>query len=552
MKYITLFFIFFFLTFNLQAENGQDSTQSDTNISDTNTKGSVYQARKFRDILNLIDKSYRKELDIDSLAEATFKAMLQSLDKFSHFYDKEELEAQNRTDEGKSVGMGFNYLTVDGFPIIYDVFPNSPAATQKTDGVTLKSGMKIIQIDTFRVEGNSLSGFTDLLEGEPGTKSEIIVKFLGELDTFHITREEYVSPSLELATTLSYEDKKGMYISLTRWSAETYDEVTIAIEKHFQTAAPDFIVWDVRGNLGGRLNAARDISDLYLDTGKVVTQTKSRDSRFDLTITTSQPPKYNGTPTIVLVDENSASASEIFAGVIQDYDLGLIVGAYTYGKGIVQNTWDFNDSTAVRFTVASYATPSGREVQPDRKFDPKSIDESIFFGMTEEQKQSLLKSMEQVGGTEKAKIYQSEKGRSIYELKGISPDLFLSNPEHTKMHQLLDRKKLYFIFGYVLIRDNKEYYTTLKSQGEESFLSTWLPSEKELSTFIALCKSNNLWNEEMYAEDKETILLNIKSAFAGILFNGATRKKMLEINSTWVKSLPKYIEESKKIIKGES
>lgn len=537
----------FFATAFFILASGQILAEEDTLNSQS---GSVYQAKKYRDILNLIDSYYYREIDIDSLSEETFKMMLQSLDQYSYFYDKEEYIKQQNTDDGESLSLGFNYLTVDGHAMLYNIFPEGPA-----DIAGMKNGSRLLRIDGRQVHGDSITQLNDLVYGESGDSVEVVFDYFGKQDSLVLVREKFVLPSVNTYFLLEYEEDVP-YIAINRFSDNTDLEFSQALDDLMEksgSAGNDFpaMLIDLRGNLGGKLNAARDLASHFLDSGVVVTRTASRSDAYSIEVKTQKKGDLQNVPLIVLVDEQSASASEIFAGMVQDYDLGVLVGSQTYGKGIVQNTWDFKDSTGIRFTVASYTTPSGREVETKVEYDESSIDESIFFNMSEEQAANLRAQLEKMGTSGKVEVFKTSKGRSVFGLKGIRPDIMEDNNEYTKMHKLLFQKRMYFLAAYLLVNEGIVERESIESD-KDAFYKEWQPSPEAMARFQKLAIANSLWNDEMFAKDKDLIVTSIKSEIAHIVFGYGAKEKVLAMESGINDKIDLYLKRSIKIRDGDT
>jgi len=524
---VVLFYCFLLVPLVLLAEEKIDSVESKKPDA-----GSVYQARKYRDILNLIDTYYYRELDIDSLSEETFKIMLQSLDDFSYFYDKGEYLVQQNTDKGSSVSFGLNYIPVDGKALVYNVFPEGPA---RKSG--LPSGSLLLSISGRDVTGDSLSGLRDLLNGEEGSSATVVYDFLNSIDSVEIERYSFLLPSVSTAFAID-DSSPAAYVAIDRFSDNTSDEFSATLNNLASQLDIDWkdfksIIIDLRGNTGGKFRAARDLATFFLDSNQLVSKTMSRSDRFALELRTTRRGELYGIPLIVLVDSETASSSEIFSGVVQDYDLGVLVGQKTFGKGVVQNTWNFKDSTGIRFTVASYMTPSGREVEPRLEYDEESLSEEMFFGLTPEQEASLRAQIEKLGTTKgKVDTYKTRSGRTVFGLKGIWPDIILSDEEYTKMHKILKSKKMYFLVAYIIMKESKNDYLELLSKGENWFIANWWPSEANIERFEKLARSNSLWNDDMFMKDKELMMSSIKAELGLMLFGYGVQKEILARQSS--------------------
>ncbi len=542
-----LFIVIFALLFSITNSYAQEESDSNENEESNELKGAVYQAKKYRDILRLIEAYHYRELDIDSLSEATFEMMMQSLDNFSHFYDKQQYIDQRKTDRGTSVSAGFNYMTVDKKALVYNVYDGGAAAESG-----IKQGSLVLSIDGQDVTGKNLGKLSELLNGEEGSESTLVLDYFGRIDTFSIKRKPYVLSSIttSFAAPRLLDYGVGLYAKLSRFSDETAGEFEALLDSlslGMDIEDIGYAVIDLRGNAGGKLDAARDLATFFMDSNTVVTKTKARADKFVFEMRTQERGLLHSVPVIVLTDEVTASSSEIFAGAIQDHDLGVLVGQKTFGKGIVQNTWDFNDSTGIRFTVASYSTPSGREVEPRIEYDESAIDESIYFGMNEKQKAAFEEQIKIYGTSGRVGVFKTENGRTVIELKGIKPDIETEEREYSKMHQLLESKKMYYLSAYVFAQNNPELFSIVKGMDKESYIAYYEIPPDLVESFGVLAKNNSLWNDEMYDMDNDIMHVYLKAELGHLAFGGDTASRILALSDPKMDRVDEFVREAIKI-----
>lgn len=309
---------------------------------------------KVEALKKLIDEKYMGEVDEDALKEGLYKGYVQGLDDpYSVYYDEEETKELYETTEGEYSGIGA-VLSQDlksGVITLVQIYEDSPA-----DKAGLKDEDILTKVGTIDVTGMDLSEVVTYIKGEKGTEVELTVLRGEDADEVTVTA---VRDTVE-AQTVEYEmleDQIG-YLAVSEFDSVTYGQYEEALEALSDQGMEGLVV-DLRNNPGGNLNTVCDMLDLVLPEGTIVymedkegkRQTYSSDDAHQLDV-----------PMAVLVNGNSASASEIYAGAIQDHEAGTIVGTQTYGKGVVQQIFDLGDGTSVKLTIAEYFTPKGRSI----------------------------------------------------------------------------------------------------------------------------------------------------------------------------------------------
>ena len=309
---------------------------------------------KVEALKKLIDEKYMGEVDEDALKEGLYKGYVQGLDDpYSVYYDEEETKELYETTEGEYSGIGA-VLSQDlksGVITLVQIYEDSPA-----DKAGLKDEDILTKVGTLDVTGMDLSEVVTYIKGEKGTEVELTVLRGEDADEVTVTA---VRDTVE-AQTVEYEmleDQIG-YLAVSEFDSVTYGQYEEALEALSDQGMEGLVV-DLRNNPGGNLNTVCDMLDLVLPEGTIVymedkegkRQTYSSDDAHQLDV-----------PMAVLVNGNSASASEIYAGAIQDHEAGTIVGRQTYGKGVVQQIFDLGDGTSVKLTIAEYFTPKGRSI----------------------------------------------------------------------------------------------------------------------------------------------------------------------------------------------
>lgn len=335
-----------------------------------------------------------------TLMKTGIDAMLRSLDPYTVYYPESRIEDAIFMQTGQYGGIGALVNTFENKITIIEPYQNSPAAK-----AGLKAGDVVIKINGKSVEGKNHTEVTDMLQGQPGSTLELTVIRYGQNDplTLKITREEIKMQDVPYFAML--DDNKTGYIKLTGFTQTASSEVRAAfmdLKKKNMTQC----VLDLRGNGGGLLREAINIVNFFVPKGTEIVRTKGKIEEWNKTYTGLNEPLDVTMPLIVLVDDMSASASEIVSGSLQDLDRAVVLGRESYGKGLVQQTKDLAYNTKMKLTVAKYYTPSGRCIQ---RLDYSHRDDET--GQVKAVSDSLIKP------------FKTKAGRTVYDGRGISPDV---------------------------------------------------------------------------------------------------------------------------------
>ncbi|MCI6122508.1 S41 family peptidase [Lachnospiraceae bacterium HCP28S3_F9] len=309
---------------------------------------------KIAELKKLIDKNYLHDVDEEELQEGIYKGYISGLDDpYSVYYDEEETKSFYETTEGEYDGIGavLSQNMDTGIITLVQIYDDSPA---------MKAGLQdediLYKVDKEEVTGEDLTEVVSHIKGEKGTTVDITV-LRGEENeevTVTVTRDTIQAQTVEYRML---EDNLG-YIAVSEFDSVTYDQYQQALED-LQNQGMQGLIVDLRNNPGGNLSTVCDMLDLMLPEGLIVYTEDKDGNRQEMT---SDDEHQFNLPMTVLMNGNSASASEIYAGAIQDYGLGKIVGTQSYGKGVVQQIFDLKDGTCVKLTIAEYFTPNGRNI----------------------------------------------------------------------------------------------------------------------------------------------------------------------------------------------
>jgi carboxyl-terminal processing protease len=367
---------------------------------------------KINRLLDLIDREYVDEVNTDSIVDLTVNGILEKLDPHSVYIPKSKLAQVTESMEGNFVGIGINfYMYKDTLTVLQPILngPSYRAGIQAGDRILVANNKQL-----FNKKLTNEQLFT-ILKGEMDTKVNLLVYRKAEKRKFNVTISRAKIPVKSVEIALMLQPKKG-YIKVNRFAETTYSEFHQALVQLKQQGMTEVIV-DLRGNGGGYLEMAVAMADEFLKKDELIVKTKNRAKHEELSLATEKGIFESGKIS-VLVDENSASASEIFAGAIQDNDRGSIIGRRTFGKGLVQKEMKLDDGSAVRLTVARYYTPSGRSIQ-------KPYSDKNYFNEFEKRFASgELYQKDSIKVVDSLR-YKTKKGRIVYGGGGIIPDVFV-------------------------------------------------------------------------------------------------------------------------------
>ena len=404
---------------------------------------------KLNDIVNYIVQEYVDSVDKEELTEEGISGMLKKLDPHSQYIPAEILSEVNEELWGNFEGIGIQFRIVEDTIVVIQPIQGGPS-----EKVGLMAGDRIVTVDDSLVAGIGITnrGATGRLKGKRGSQVEVGIfrRGLPGLLDFTITRD--VIPTYSLDIAFMPEENIG-YIKVSRFSATTHKEFVEAAGKLLEEGMQKLIL-DLRGNTGGYLTAATDLADEFLEKGKLIVFTEGKNQPRESFYAT-RSGRLEDTPLIVLIDDASASASEILAGAIQDNDRGTIVGRRSFGKGLVQRDLDLLDGSALRLTVARYYTPTGRCIQ--KPYDPEKGFEDYYQESYHRYINGEMKEKDSIHVVDTLK-YITEGGKVVYGGGGIVPDVFVPLPDDPRLayYNGLVRQGLIFRYAFVYTDSHRE------------------------------------------------------------------------------------------------
>ncbi|MCH4822469.1 S41 family peptidase [Gramella lutea] len=367
------------------------------------------QIEIFTTLFKEINMNYVDETNPAALMDTAIKSMLTDLDPYTNYWNEQDVEAARINSAGEYTGIGALVKAEEKVITVIEAYKDYPA-----DKAGLKAGDEIIKIGNINV-ADFKEDAGELLNGAPNTEINIIYRRQGEIKTTSLKRG-----SVELSAVPFYKllDDNSGYIVLSRFNAKASTEVGRAL-KDLKNQGADKVILDLRGNPGGLLNEAINVSNIFIDQGELIVTTKSEIEKYNREYFTKNEPIDTKIPLVILVDGRSASASEIVAGAIQDLDRGVIVGARSFGKGLVQRPRELAYGTQLKITISRYYTPSGRCIQ--------ALD---YRRRTEDGKAIRTK-------VEDYNEFKTRNGRSVFDGGGILPDVKMESSEFSDITQSL-------------------------------------------------------------------------------------------------------------------
>jgi carboxyl-terminal processing protease len=493
---------------------------------DARTTGRVGNSR-LQEILGYIDAKYVDEIGkTDSIEELAISGMLENLDPHSAFIPASDLQAVNDDLDGEFEGVGIEFNTLKDTINVVQAVSGGPS-----EKAGIRAGDRIVQVNDTLMVGKKLKqgDVVHKLRGPKGSKVRVGVLRNGVkgIQTFTVTRDKI--PTYTVDASYMIAPKVG-YVKISKFGAETYKEFMQACEVLQKDGMTDLMI-DLRGNGGGYLQSATKILEQFFNERTLLVYTIGRDKERTEYSSMGKPLFQFGKVT-VLIDEGSASASEIMSGALQDHDRATIVGRRSFGKGLVQEQYDLSDGSGLRLTVARYYTPSGRCIQKPYK-GKKDYD----YDLSERFRSGELNSADSVKQSDTTKFY-TDRRRTVFGGGGIMPDVFVPIDTVVNNKYFAEVAGLASEFAYNNFAKNAD---ALKKQypNMQVFATNYEVTDEMLARFVAFAEQNKAKRNDAKLATCRTALKNrIKSFTARMLFgekgfyfinnqNDATIKKAL-------------------------
>jgi carboxyl-terminal processing protease len=477
-------------------------------VDDRTPKG--YDA--FAAALSAIEKNYVSDSDPDRLIYGAIRGMLATLDPHSSFFDPKEYAAMRERQEGRYYGLGITIASIDGQITAQGVFEGSPAAKE---GV--RRGDVIAKIDGEEAKGWTTEQAMKKLRGQKGTPVEIEIRRRGyaELIPLRVIRDE-----VHILTVPSHFmlDSTTGYIQMRDFGENTDREVKAAL-KELTAKGMKRLLFDIRNNPGGPLDQAIKVANEFLPRGKMIVSTHGRVSNSDQDYRSTEEGEFTSVPVVVLINRNSASASEIVSGALQDHDRAYLVGETTFGKALVQSVYRIYGNAGLALTTAHYFTPSGRLIQ--RPWDA-SFDEYLSYTMKEQDANKAHNPSD---------LKRTESGRPVYSGGGIEPDRHVAgsiegfNP--TTFGRVLFSRQEFANYAQKFTADGDSRITQTAT-GRKIAKQNFEVDDAMVDDFKELVKADRFKiDEAAFAKDKDFIRAMIRYEIDLALFGAAEARRHL-------------------------
>lgn len=492
------------------------------------TAGNLYQqVQRVIEVLQTVDKLYVEEVDAEKLVDGAIHGLLKELDPHSIFISKDRIQEITEQFDGEFEGIGIEFIVHDKYPVIV-----SPIADSPSERVGLRSGDRIVEIEGEAIYGLTEDGVREKLLGPKGTRVTIQILRPGIEAPFDVTIVRDKIPIHSVTAAFLLDTQTG-YIRVGRFARTTNDEFEAAL-RQLQQKGMKRLVLDLRGNSGGYLDQAVEMVDYFLPGEKRIVYTRGRIRSSNEDYYSSGEPAFPRLPLIVLINHGSASASEIVAGALQDWDRGLIVGETSFGKGLVQHQVALKDGSAIRVTIARYYTPSGRLIQRSYK---GGLETYIADGYDDYDPN--VDADDRAGKP----IYTTHAGRKVFGGGGISPDIIIKSPMLAVSTIKLIQEQAFFDYG-------SDYASRHPKLGRdfERFRKTFFVDSEIIEEFLALVQQRGLDVSKAELDgDLAFVKRRLKSEIARHLWSSRQYRQVEAAADVQVKQALQHFSEAAKI-----
>jgi carboxyl-terminal processing protease len=434
---------------------------------------------KLSNIVSIIEENYVDSVNRKDLEETAIPAMLKKLDPHSVYIPAKDLKRANEPLQGNFDGIGITFNMLTDTILVISTIPDGPS-----EKAGLQAGDKIIYVNDSLVAGKKISdeGVMGLLKGPKGTlvRLKVLRKGLKDLLAFEITRNKIPITTVQVAYMVN--ENTG-FIKITTFAMTTYEEFMSGL-RDLKAKGMTKLIVDLRDNSGGVMETAIRIANQFLREGQLIVYTKGRNQPRNEAIATGKGEFETG-DLVILINESSASASEILAGAIQDNDRGTIIGRRSFGKGLVQEPINFSDGSGLRLTVARYYTPTGRSIQRPYTEGTEKYYEDFHDRLNSEE--SLVADSNHF---DKSPKFTTPGGRTVYGGGGIMPDKFVPlDTTGISGYFMIVRNTLIYSFALKYTEANRE---TLKGFKDSAGLEKWLDKQGLLEQFVQFAAKNGV------------------------------------------------------------
>ncbi len=460
------------------------------------------QFNKINDVINYINMEYVDTVNQKKLVESTIEDMLHQLDPHSAYIPADELQASNEPLEGNFDGIGIEFHLQNDTIMVVTAISGGPS-----DALGIQAGDRIIKVNGKNVANIHISStqVMQALRGPGGTKVKVTISRYGQLTDYMITRGKIPIYSVDVSYMLNPQTG---YIKVSHFGEHTYEEYLEGFMKLKELGMKNLVL-DLRGNPGGYLKTAIQLADEFLPDKKLIVYTEGRSRPKEKYLATSRGYFEEGS-LVVLIDEGSASASEIVSGAVQDWDRAILVGRRSFGKGLVQEQSEFPDGSAIRLTIARYFTPTGRCIQKPYEDNYEQYENELL----DRYKKGELINSDSIHFSDSLK-FTTPGGHTVYGGGGIMPDVFvgLDTSGSSNYYSSISSKGLVNEFAYNYLDDNRKTFKKYKTFDE--YNKSFIVNGQILKEFISYAEKKGVKpNVEEIATSSEIICIQLKALIA--------------------------------------
>ena len=459
---------------------------------------------KLNRLIDYIDYEYVDDINTDSIVDVTVNNILDKLDPHSVYIPKSEMDRVSENMKGDFVGIGINFYMIRDTITVIRTVENGPS-----DEKGILPGDRILKADQDTLFGKNIPSddIVSKLKGLSGSSVVLNVYRKTDKQTFDVTIKRDRIPIRSVEAFYMLTPDMG-YMKINRFAESTFQEFKDALYELRRKGAKKLTL-DLRDNPGGYLNIAEQLADEFLNDGKIILFTKNKKGKIERTYATEKG-EFEDKPIYVLINERSASASEIIAGALQDNDIGTIVGRRSFGKGLVQREMELGDGSAVRLTVSRYYTPTGRSIQRDYQNGSKDY----YQEFTDRYHSGELISVDSIQVTDSLK-FTTPKGKIVYGGGGIIPDVFV--PIGTNEEEAIESMDSLGFIARFIFQHLEEDRTRYQDMQEREFLLDFQIDDILFERFVDYCLANNI--KISFYDYEERIKLYLKAALAEQIFS---------------------------------
>lgn len=462
--------------------------------------------QKLSSIYYLINNYYVDTADFEALTDEAILSVLKELDPHSDYIPKKDVEKANEPLEGSFEGIGVTFQIFNDTILVVSPVPGGPS-----DKVGIVAGDKIVRIDGEDAFGKKVNNeyVAKHLRGKKGTKVTLGIKRGNskELIDYDVIRDKIPLNSIDATFML---DEKIGYIKLDRFAKTSMKEFEASLAE-LKAQKMKSLILDLRGNTGGYLNVAAELSNEFLKNNMTIVYTEGDKSPKQV-FKTDRNGRFTDGKLVILIDEGSASASEIVSGAVQDWDRGVLIGRRSFGKGLVQRPFNIQDGSVVRLTTARYYTPTGRCIQ--RSYEKGS--EDYYKEMTKRMKHGEFYHVDSIQFPDSLKYSTLISGRTVYGGGGIMPDIFMpvDTTFATKLYTDLVRKGVFNRYAVDYVMDNRKTIVDKYADFDE-YDKNFVVSDSMMEDFKKTAENEGVkWDEEQFDRSEPMIKLQLKALIA--------------------------------------